>query len=184
MMTFRILCLSLPILSLASGSKNYGEPEDVLLSGWHIDGQVVSSVSSNGPKECLQRCNENPHCVFGEFHVGNSSCQLKQNGTNVSRNVQSMLVASSYKEFTRIPKYNLRKRNKTDSKDDGDIANGIYHHVGNEEVCRKLCAIHPLCNIALFLNDQFDVDYKNTCLLRQATAIYYTAGDTWLSFLA
>lgn len=172
-----ILALGLP--SVYGSAQN---PEDVFLSGWQMDGPIITTSPSSNPQQCLQSCKENSLCQFAEFHIDSRTCDLKQESTSTRRNIKSVLVASSYKELARLPGIDTYG-SENYGNGNGDVDN-VYHPTGTEEACRKLCSIHPRCNAATFSGMKYAPNSKRSCWMRQVTKpVYYERVDS-LSFFA
>lgn len=151
--------------------------EDVFLSGWQMDGETIIALTAQTPVACLSFCQQYPACAYAVLERRKQLCHLKKTSTATYRTIDSILVASSIKMFTRQAGVYVHG----DTSDTGLIEghlDGTFHPVGSEEVCRKLCAIHPKCNVANF----WDAGHpegrnRNRCTLRQVYKVSHVNSE-------
>lgn len=170
---------SFTFAAVLAGFNDLGEAENIFLSGWYMDGEKVTQLSANNPMVCLESCEVNPLCEFGLFYPQNRTCDLKRNAASIVRSMGSILVASTYKTFSRVQGASVLDASLPSW---GNLLNEEIF-VGNEEICRKLCAVFPQCNTAVFRHPVQDVEStdSNKCILRkvmESPSVYVTSVAT------
>lgn len=144
---------------LALGATPDQPCEDVFVKGWQADGTNIAADTTKTAALCLDMCEKYPLCRIGVYDARSKLCSLKSDVLTLSRKIDFVLVARSYKDFKRRP-------NEAISSETASLSG--HHFVASEETCVNLCKAHPLCDLANYMDGDFpDVIYKNSCLLRQ-----------------
>lgn len=146
------------------------------VSGWYMEGSNITTLHSGTPEKCLDICKEYPSCDYGVYNLEERKCTLKKGTTSLLRKLGSILVASSYKQFTRLPGVEIWGDVDSNGHVYGYI-DDIQHPTGVEEVCRKLCAVHPQCNTAGFWGSGHSNErLRNICILKRIFKKSHTTG--------
>lgn len=127
--------------------------EAVLLSGYFMDGagSTIATVNASSAARCLEACNADLSCRYGVYHryEPEHGCHLKRSANSVSRRMDTVLVAKSYKKFTKSPNWNMWGEDGETGRPYGDLTTDPHVPCGSPDECQHLCHIHPECNVAV-----------------------------------
>jgi hypothetical protein len=135
----------------------------------------IALATSLDSTTCLNQCGLTKGCRYVSYNLQTGSCDgfSRAAKTNFSRDVSYTLLAHSAKSMTIKPATDY-------SGGDIPLANGSIGYVGtwSENICMRLCRIHPQCNVATYSIA------TGTCFLKTKTLLNPTIDPTGISYIS